>query len=140
MDASGKSDISVSRSSSLIANLSHFEDIEDDSHDLFVHVDDPEKHTGTMESYVTFRVTTKTTRSEYDDSEYSVRRRYNDFFWLRQKLEETYPTHLVPPLPEKHSLRRLDRFSPGSRLRHWCSFRSLRISLLHLKFHFPLLN
>jgi sorting nexin-7/30 len=59
LDASGKSDISVSRSSSLIANLSHFEDIEDDSHDLFVHVDDPEKHTGTMESYVTFRVTTK---------------------------------------------------------------------------------
>lgn len=38
----------------------------------------------------------QTTRSEYDDSEYSVRRRYNDFFWLRQKLEETYPTHLVP--------------------------------------------
>lgn len=38
----------------------------------------------------------QTTRSEYDDSEYSVRRRYNDFLWLRQKLEETYPAHLVP--------------------------------------------
>lgn len=38
----------------------------------------------------------QTTRSEYDDSEYSVRRRYNDFLWLRQRLEETYPTHLVP--------------------------------------------
>ncbi|XP_071135185.1 sorting nexin-7-like [Mytilus edulis] len=112
LDASGKSDLSISRSSSLIANLSHFEDAEDDTHDLFVNVDDPEKHTGTMESYVTFRVNAKTTRSEYDDSEYSVRRRYNDFLWLRQRLEETYPTHLVPPLPEKHSLRRLDRFSP----------------------------
>ena len=27
---------------------------------------------------------------------------------------------------------------PGSRLRHWCSFKYLRISPLHLKFHFPL--
>ena len=26
----------------------------------------------------------------------------------------------------------------GSRLRHWCSFRYLRISPLHRKFHFPL--
>lgn len=59
LDASGKSDLSISRSSSLIANLSHFEDAEDDTHDLFVNVDDPEKHTGTMESYVTFRVNAK---------------------------------------------------------------------------------
>ena len=27
---------------------------------------------------------------------------------------------------------------PESRLRHWCSFRYLRISPLHRKFHFPL--
>ena len=59
LDASAKSEMSVSRSSSLIANLSHFDDLEDDTHDLFVHVDDPEKHTGTMESYVTFRISTK---------------------------------------------------------------------------------
>ncbi|XP_033737677.1 sorting nexin-30-like [Pecten maximus] len=112
LDASGKSDLSVSRSSSLIANLSRYDDdLDDETRDLFVVVDDPEKHTSTMESYVTFRINMKTTRSEFDDSEYSVRRRYNDFLWLRQRLEESYPTHLVPPLPEKHSLRRLDRFS-----------------------------
>ena len=29
-------------------------------------------------------------------------------------------------------------FVPGSRLRHWCSSRYLRISPLHLEFHFPL--
>ena len=29
---------------------------------------------------------------------------------------------------------------PESRLRHWCSFRYLRISPLHRKFHFPLLH
>jgi hypothetical protein len=38
----------------------------------------------------------QTTRSEYDSSEYCVRRRYNDFLWLRQKLESTNPSHLVP--------------------------------------------
>ncbi len=29
---------------------------------------------------------------------------------------------------------------PGSRLRHWCSSRYLRISPLHREFHFPLLH
>jgi hypothetical protein len=29
-------------------------------------------------------------------------------------------------------------YGPGSRLRHWCSSRSLRISLLHREFHCPL--
>lgn len=38
----------------------------------------------------------KTTRSEFDSQEYQVRRRYNDFIWLRQRLEESHPTHLVP--------------------------------------------
>lgn len=112
LDASGKSEPSVSRSSSLIANLSGYDDDDPASHDMHIVVDDPEKHSGTMDSYVTFRVTLTTTRSEYDSSEYQVRRRYNDFLWLRQRLEETYRTHLVPPLPEKHTLRRLDRFSP----------------------------
>ncbi|XP_060564509.1 sorting nexin-30-like [Ruditapes philippinarum] len=111
LDASGKSELSVSRSSSLIANLSGYDDDENSGNDMVIIVDDPEKHSGTMESYVTFRVTLKTTRCEFDTSEYQVRRRYNDFLWLRQRLEETYRTHLVPPLPEKHTLRRLDRFS-----------------------------
>jgi hypothetical protein len=31
-------------------------------------------------------------------------------------------------------------YSPESRLRHWCSSKSLRISPLHLEFHFPLLH
>jgi hypothetical protein len=31
------------------------------------------------------------------------------------------------------------RTSPGSRLRHWCSSRYLRISPLHREFHYPLL-
>ncbi|XP_050397975.2 sorting nexin-30 [Patella vulgata] len=112
LNASIKSDQTVSRSSSLIANFKLDEDADAETKDLFIVVDDPEKHTSTLESYITFRVQTKTNRSEFDGAELSVRRRYNDFLWLRQRLEETYCTHLVPPLPAKHSLKRLDRFSP----------------------------
>ncbi|XP_041915905.1 sorting nexin-30 isoform X5 [Alosa sapidissima] len=53
-----------------------------------------------------------TTRVEFDLPEYSVRRRYQDFDWLRIKLEETQPTHLIPPLPEKFVMKGVvDRFS-----------------------------
>lgn len=71
-----------------------------DSQDLFIKVDSPEKH---VEGYVSYAVTTQTTREEFDKPEYKVRRRYQDFLWLRQKLEEGYPTHIIPPLPEKFS-------------------------------------
>lgn len=112
LDTSSKSEMTVSCSSSLIANFKLDDDFDSETRDLFVMVDNPEKHTGTMESYITFRINTKTTREEYENHEYCVRRRYNDFIWLRQRLEDGYPTHLIPPLPAKHSLRRLDRFSP----------------------------
>ncbi|XP_071496918.1 sorting nexin-30-like [Diadema antillarum] len=85
-------------------------DDDQDTKDLFIKVDDPMKHVGKIESFVSYRVTTKTTRSSFDNPEYAVRRRYQDFLWLRQKLAEMHPTHLVPPLPEKHSMR-LDRSS-----------------------------
>ena len=35
------------------------DDLEGETKDLFVTIDNPEKHTTTMESYITFRVTTK---------------------------------------------------------------------------------
>ena len=38
----------------------------------------------------------QSTRVEFDLPEYSVRRRYQDFDWLRNKLEESQPTHLIP--------------------------------------------
>jgi hypothetical protein len=42
-----------------LAKLTLDNDLDTDEHDLFVHVDNPEKHTTTMETYITFRVTTK---------------------------------------------------------------------------------
>ena len=60
LDASARSEPSVSRSSSLMGNLSRFDDnVDEETQDLFVVVDDPEKHTSTLEAYVTFRITTK---------------------------------------------------------------------------------
>ncbi|XP_064476466.1 sorting nexin-7-like [Ornithodoros turicata] len=95
-------------------NFFHFEDDfgdELDTRDLVVRVDNPEKHSSTLDSYVTFRITTKTTRSDFDGHEYSVRRRYNDFFWLKQKLEQAHPSCIIPPLPEKYALQQLQRFT-----------------------------
>jgi len=34
-------------------------ELDTDEHDLFVHVDNPEKHVTAMETYITFRVITK---------------------------------------------------------------------------------
>ncbi|KAM9735310.1 sorting nexin-30 isoform 1-T1 [Menidia menidia] len=83
-----------------------------ETRDLFVIVDDPKKHVSTMETYITYRVSTKTTRIEFDLPEYCVRRRYQDFDWLRIKLEDSQPTHLIPPLPEKFVMKGVvDRFS-----------------------------
>ena len=42
-----------------MANLALEDGLEDDTRDLFVTVDNPEKHVTAMESYITFRVNTK---------------------------------------------------------------------------------
>ncbi|XP_029473638.1 sorting nexin-7 isoform X2 [Rhinatrema bivittatum] len=76
-----------------------------DVKDLFVTVDDPESHITMIETFITYRVATKTSRGEFDSSEYEVRRRYQDFFWLKNRLEETHPTLIIPPLPEKFIMK-----------------------------------
>ncbi|KAI7789754.1 sorting nexin-30 [Triplophysa rosa] len=103
---------SPASSSSLLNRLQLDDDLDGETRDLFVTVDDPKKHVSTMETYITYRVCTKTTRTEFDFSEYSVRRRYQDFDWLRNRLEDSQPTHLIPPLPEKFVMKGVvDRFS-----------------------------
>uniref|UniRef100_A0A3P9INU7 Sorting nexin-30 n=1 Tax=Oryzias latipes TaxID=8090 RepID=A0A3P9INU7_ORYLA len=117
----GSSPASASSTSALLSRLQVEDNSEADAaelyastetRDLFVTVDDPKKHVSTMETYITYRVSTKTTRIEFDLPEYCVRRRYQDFDWLRVKLEETQPTNLIPPLPEKFVMKGVvDRFS-----------------------------
>ena len=63
MDVSSKSDVIVSHSSSLIAACHLDDDNNDDGmteiHDIFINVDNPEKHTSTLDTYISFCVTTK---------------------------------------------------------------------------------
>ena len=42
-----------------VAKLNTSSDLDTDEHDIFVHVDNPEKHVTPMETYITFRVITK---------------------------------------------------------------------------------
>jgi len=80
--------------------------------DLFISVSNPKKHVDSMETYISYKVTTKTTRSSFDNSEYETYRRYQDFVWLRNQLEQEHPTNLVPPLPSKFIMKSvMDRFS-----------------------------
>lgn len=68
----------------------------DENSDLCVKVDNPQKVLDTLETYITFRITTKVARIEFPENEYIVRRRYNDFLWLRQKLVESHPFCIIP--------------------------------------------
>ncbi|XP_038649844.1 sorting nexin-7 [Scyliorhinus canicula] len=109
-DASSFS-ISMQTSPSSMINQHTLED-ESDGKDIFVAVDDPENHVTAIETFVTYRITTKTTRSQFDSCEYEVRRRYQDFLWLKDKLEEAHSTLIVPPLPEKFVMRGMvERFN-----------------------------
>ncbi|XP_040854636.1 sorting nexin-7 isoform X2 [Ochotona curzoniae] len=78
-------------------NQIKFED-EPELKDLFITVDEPESHVTTIETFITYRIVTKTTRGEFDSSEFEVRRRYQDFLWLKGKLEEAHPTLIIPEL------------------------------------------
>jgi len=49
-----------------------------------------------------YQIILQTTRPEFEEGEYVVRRRYNDFIWLRQKLVDTYPTHIIPVCFHRH--------------------------------------
>ncbi|XP_037550383.1 sorting nexin-7 [Nematolebias whitei] len=83
-----------------------------DIKDIFISVDNPESHITALETFIVYRVVTKTTRSEFDSCEYEVCRRYQDFLWLRSRLEENYPTLIVHPLPEKFVMKGMvERFN-----------------------------
>ncbi|KAI9565402.1 hypothetical protein GHT06_009194 [Daphnia sinensis] len=82
---------------------------ENDLRDLQVLLDQPQKHTR---------------RIEFEKQNYVVRRRYSDFEWLKNQLSVCYPTLIIPPLPEKHSLfEQIDRYDRD--------FITSRMQLLH---------
>lgn len=77
-------------------------------------VDSPMKENdGTKDAYVSYKVTTHSDFSSFMKSDFSVRRRFTDFVFLRNALYKEYQAAAVPPLPEKNSMAyvRGDRFS-----------------------------
>ncbi|CAL8292084.1 unnamed protein product [Lota lota] len=80
--------------------------------DIFITVDHPESHVTAIETFIVYRVLTRTTRGDFDSSEYEVQRRYQDFLWLKGKLEEAHPTLIIHPLPEKFVMKGMvERFN-----------------------------
>lgn len=88
------------------------QDENQEGRDLFITVDNPESHVTAIETFIMYRVLTRTTRGDFDSSEVEVRRRYQEFSWLRSRLEESHPMLIIPPLPEKFVMKGMvDRFS-----------------------------
>lgn len=54
---------SPASSSSLLNRLQLDDDLDGETRDLFVTVDDPKKHVSAMETYITYRVSTKVSGS-----------------------------------------------------------------------------
>ncbi|XP_020096696.1 sorting nexin 1 [Ananas comosus] len=77
---------------------------------LTISVTDPVKLGNSVQSYISYRVITKTNLPEFEDSEKIVIRRYSDFEWLHDRLAEKYKGFFIPPLPEKSTVEKF-RFS-----------------------------
>lgn len=118
-------------------------------------VDSPLKENdGTKDAYVSYLITThvffltqsapcttlrrltylQTDFKSFQRSEFSVRRRFTDFVFLRQTLHREYPACAVPPLPEKNNMAyvRGDRFSTEfTQRRAWSLHRFIKRLTLH---------
>jgi len=77
---------------------------------LQISVTDPEKHGEGVKAYVSFAVITQTDLPSFSEGRIEVRRRYNDFVWLRTQLALNNPEIIVPPIPPKMSDKFLARF------------------------------
>ncbi|KAK5022123.1 intercellular trafficking and secretion [Exophiala sideris] len=102
---------------------------------LEVTVDQPLKENdGTKDAYVSYLVTTNTDFKTFQKSDFSVRRRFTDFVFLRQALHRDYQACAIPPLPEKNNMAyvRGDRFSTEfTQRRAWSLHRFLKRCTLH---------
>lgn len=77
-------------------------------------VDSPMKENdGTKDAYVSYKITTHSDFSSFMKADFSVRRRFTDFVFLRNALYKEYQAAAIPPLPEKNNMAyvRGDRFS-----------------------------
>jgi len=72
----------------------------------------------TLQAHVAYLVST-----QYPNEQISiVQRRFSDFQWLQQALEEEFPHLLIPPIPEKDALSRFDAEVLAHRKREFNKF------------------
>ncbi|KAF9454092.1 lipid binding protein [Macrolepiota fuliginosa MF-IS2] len=82
---------------------------------LVTSVKDPVKELAeTKDAYVSYLVSARTNLPIFSTPGPSARRRFQDFFFLRDHLVRDFPACVVPALPDKHRLEYItgDRFSP----------------------------
>ncbi|KAL1953795.1 hypothetical protein VTO42DRAFT_2256 [Malbranchea cinnamomea] len=89
---------------------------------------------GTKDAYISYLVTTHTDFKTFQRPDFSVRRRFTDFYYLYKTLFRDYPACAVPPLPDKHKMEyvRGDRFGPDfTHRRAWSLHRFIKRLTLH---------
>eukprot|EP00919_Chromeraceae_sp_WS-2016_P075541 GHVR01178693.1.p1 GENE.GHVR01178693.1~~GHVR01178693.1.p1 ORF type:complete len:450 (+),score=101.58 GHVR01178693.1:71-1420(+) len=72
--------------------------------DFYVRVSDPEIRSSGLQRYTTYVVSGRT----YTGSEFSVRKRYNDFEWVQKTLRLCFPGIFIPPIPRKQRSGRFE--------------------------------
>ncbi len=70
------------------------------SNSVQIEITDPQNHTQGSKKYTDYLVRTKTTLPIFTVKEFSVRRRFSDFEWLRTKIETKLKIS-PPSLPDK---------------------------------------
>jgi sorting nexin-7/30 len=79
------------------------EEVEINREQIKIIVCDPKKHKSNLDSFITYLITTQTFNDGVQINELNVRRRYNDFIWLKNLLDMKYPFNIISPLPVKHT-------------------------------------
>ncbi|WVQ79108.1 sorting nexin-4 [Cryptococcus sp. DSM 104549] len=72
------------------------------------------EHEGSKDMFISYAVKTETNLPTFNKSVSVVRRRFQDFVFLREHLVKSFPACVVPPIPDKHRLEYIkgDRFGP----------------------------
>ena len=82
---------------------------------MSIQVTDPvREHEGSKDQYVSYAAKTQTNLPAFPRKQVVVRRRFQDFVFLREYLVKNFPASIVPPIPDKHRLEYIkgDRFAP----------------------------
>eukprot|EP00467_Chlorarachnion_reptans_P009132 CAMPEP_0114496932 /NCGR_PEP_ID=MMETSP0109-20121206/6038_1 /TAXON_ID=29199 /ORGANISM="Chlorarachnion reptans, Strain CCCM449" /LENGTH=472 /DNA_ID=CAMNT_0001674247 /DNA_START=214 /DNA_END=1632 /DNA_ORIENTATION=- len=83
---------------------------------FLVEVREPTKRQDLYSSYMVYKVVSSGKGAD-KGKEIRMFRRYSDFLWLRERLEEKYPGYLIPPIPEKAVVGNYQQEFINSRMR-----------------------